>query len=106
MSTYSTNLKVNRAIAAATAVNTNCYVIANYRATFVTSDGVNGIASFSGAADFNFDRLLTRYFGPAQSVPLTFQVPMNFNGLYGGSVTFVGFIEYTLISGVEFANTQ
>jgi hypothetical protein len=94
MSTFSTNLKVFRAITGATTVNTNSYAICTYIASAYTivTDGARG-----------YENVITRYFGPSQSIPASFSqtmYPQQSSGAPQGTVT------YTLSGGVEFANTQ
>jgi len=82
------SLKVNRAITGATTVNTNCYAVVTYLA------GSLNFLGGSGAME-SYSSSITRYFGPSQSIPASFNV----TGATNYSVTF------NLASGVEFINS-
>jgi len=86
------SLKVNRAIGGATTVNANCYAIVTYLFTSysIVINSQNTPPSSS----------ITRYFGPAQSIPASFTVN-NFNFGSDGN----GVCTFTLQSGVEFINS-
>lgn len=84
-----TSLKVNRAISAATTVNANCYAVVTY--------GPN-----SSAPSINISTApnapITRYFGPSQSIPLTFTTTAYDNAT-------ASTLTWGLLSGVEFINS-
>jgi hypothetical protein len=74
-------LKVNRAISAATTVNTNCYAVVTFR-RFIPAAWDALHHTFVGSGFIIF---LTRRYGPGQNIP----TGLSFNGgeyypLYGG----------------------
>ncbi len=84
-----TSLKVNRAITGVTTVNANCYAIVTY--TPNSSAPTVNISTAPNAP-------ITRYFGPAQSIPATFQTTA-----YDNSTSSI--LTWGLLSGVEFINS-
>lgn len=101
MATYSgnTTLKVNRTITGATTVNANCYAII----TYVPTSTNFSVANTSNDIKLSDDSL-TRYFGPADSIPGTFTTTgMSLKFSAGTIHSYL--ITWTLLSGVEFINT-
>lgn len=92
-----TSTKVNRAIGGATTVNANCYAVVTYAKADVINISSTG-PEYYGVNDFGS---ITRWFGPGQSIPnsFNFQVSNSYLGNAGVSYTFV------LMSGVEFINS-
>ena len=99
MATLNIGMKVNRAITGVTTVNANAYAMVTYMAGAFTSLP-------SGASNQSYDApaLITRHFGPGQSIPASFtQTFTAFINSGGASVA--GTITYSLQSGVELINT-
>jgi len=96
-----TSLKVNRAISGATTVSANCYAVVTYSMkTDYAAANYNNNAAYYGVGQ---GQILERYFGPAQSIPATFTVNINF--VDGSNAPTSGTVSYTLLSGVEFINS-
>ncbi len=97
MATLNVALKVNRAITGATTVNANSVVIA----TYAYSSSTNAIS----AGNMGPTSIVTRYFGPGQSVPSSFTsltpTTINTGNPYQTVTT-----TWTLQGGVELSNTQ
>jgi hypothetical protein len=85
--------KVNRAISGATTVNANCYAVVNYHKTAFNFTGSGGIEY----GIMNTD-VITRYFGPSQSIPATFNSTNTYAANFATQT-------YSLLSGVEFINS-
>lgn len=98
MATLNIGLKVNRAITGATTVNTNSYAIVSYQGAGGSASG----SGFQGAG--GGPGIVTRYFGPGQSIPNTFSDVV----AYYSTTTSVIAVSatFTLLGGVEFSNTQ
>lgn len=92
-----TSLKVNRAISAATTVNANCYAVITYQKTGVLLGSSGGGLEYGS---LNND-VVTRYFGPSQSIPATFTT----TNARTDAPTFFVQGTYTIMSGVEFINS-
>lgn len=88
------SLKVNRAISGADTVSANSYAVVFY--TVTTVGAVEANSSISTPP-------VTRYFGPAQTIPATFTNVAG-RGDNGGAESNTT-STYTLQSGVEFINT-
>lgn len=99
MATLNIGMKVNRAISGADTVSANAYAMVTYRPTNIDFSG--NVGDFGGAANAP---VITRYFGPEQSIPATFVTGIALTGAGGftGSTT----VTYALLSGVELVNTQ
>ena len=99
MATLNIGMKVNRAISAATTVNANAYAMVTY-----IPGVINGSLAGASSQSFSPPALITRYFGPGQAIPLTFN--QTFTGYVNSSSVFANStITYTLQSGVELINT-
>ena len=98
MATLNVGMKVNRAITGATTVAANGYAMVTYNLSSLP--GTN-----TGSTSQSWDAsVITRYFGPGQSIPASFTTP--FWGSNGsGIVTNWGNATYSLMSGVEIINT-
>lgn len=83
------SLKVNRAISGVTTVAANCYAIVTY--------GPNSSAPSTNISTAP-NAPITRYFGPAQSIPLTFTTTAYDNAT-------ASTLTWGLLSGVEFINS-
>lgn len=90
--TPGTTLKVNRAISGATTVAATGYAVVDY-----ILSNTNLIGGASRAA--GYVPVLTRYFGPSQSIPASF------TGHVGDADSSALLGTYSLLSGVEFINS-
>jgi hypothetical protein len=90
-------MAVNRAISGATTVASNCYAVVSYVPAGVTPSGSAGTAgSFSGSP------IVTKYFGPGQTVPAFYNLEAGYIINSSNNVTATGTVLYNLSSGVEF----
>lgn len=108
MATLNIGMKVNRAITGATTVNANAYAMVTYSCNADPTGGilVNEQTTYMNSSPQG--QVITRYFGPAQSIPATFTTAVRYSP--GGNVNSEVFTSrnktWTLLSGVELVNTQ
>lgn len=105
MATLNIGMKVNRAITGATTVNANAYAIVTY-SVGVTPLGFNaGVSSgaYGGAVSGMQNNIITRYFGPGQSIPASFTQSFKYVSQAGTDAT--SSITWSILSGVELINT-
>ena len=96
-------MKVGAAVSGATTVPANSYAIVDYKIQSQTNDGVNplGTGGLQNGSYLNAPLVITRYFGPSQSIPNTFTANWGFGGSLPNAAT-----TYVLMSGVILENTQ
>lgn len=101
MATLNIGMKVNRAITGATTVNLNSYAMVTYSA------GAHGVSNpQSSQIDATPQgQVITRTFGPSQSIPSSFTTPFDYYSSPSGTKV-TSSITWTLLSGVEISNTQ
>ena len=95
MATLNIGMKVNRAISGATTVSANSYAKVDY----VCGASPAGLQFGSTPQG----KVITRVFGPGQSIPLTFTTQSQHIFSPGGDTLVVN--TWTLLSGVEIINT-
>jgi len=99
------SLNVSAAVTGAVTVAANSYVVITYVSTVttpssITSSGVQIDNAFHGGLQ---NQIITRYFGPSQSVPSTFTT--TFQYVDAANTQQNGTLTWTLQSGVQFTNT-
>ena len=105
MATLNIGMKVNRAITGATTVNANAYAMVTYSAGAFPALGTPPVSSaYVGIGSNQQGNVITRYFGPSQSIPASFTTQWAY--FDGGPSRITSTITWSLLSGVELINTQ
>lgn len=100
MATLNIGMKVNRAITGATTVNANAYAMVTYLPAPLSISGGSSSGTVGVAPS-----PMTRYFGPGQSIPSTFDMTCIIGWATTTTITGTAIMRYSLQSGVELINT-